>query len=144
LRDLDSHLSDTEGRRTVVASRLWDVVKARVEDEFGGFSFDLGPPVEEAKALVRASAEPARARPVLESLDTLRPLGVEATDDGIRARVAIDLPSPEPLAPAPEPELAPVELAKWQAALESWDGFLVFVIKDLGAIDADLQLSDDL
>src|SRR5438034_7224640 len=68
LRELDSHLYDTAWRRTMVASRLWDVVKGRLESELTTFAFDLAPPVEEVRGLIRASVEPARARPVLEAL----------------------------------------------------------------------------
>src|SRR5207249_3236886 len=70
LRELDSHLYDTAWRRTMVASRLWDVVKGRLESELTTFAFDLAPPVEEVRGLIRASVEPARARPVLEALAT--------------------------------------------------------------------------
>ncbi len=143
-RDLDSHLSDAEGRRTAVASRLWDLVKGRVEEAWRGFSLDLGPPVDEARALLRASAEPSRAAPVLAALDSLRPVGVAASAEGIEARVALDLPPPASGAAGPEPALEPMEVARWQAALESWDGFLAFVIKDLGAIDADAHVRDEL
>jgi len=144
LRDLDSSLTDEEGRRSVVASRLWDVVKDRVEDQWRDFTFDLGPPVDDAKALLAAAAEPERARPVLAALESLRPVGVEPTDRGIEARIAIDLPPAEPTVTVPEPALEPMEVERWQAALESWDGFLVFVIKDIGALDADEHVRDEL
>src|SRR2546427_3028520 len=36
-RDLDSHLYDGQHRRTIVASRLWEVVKSRVEERFEAF-----------------------------------------------------------------------------------------------------------
>src|SRR5437879_2507502 len=92
LRDLDSRLYDAAWQRTMVASRLWDVVKGRLESELTAFAFDLAPPVEEAQSLIRASVEPARARPVLEALATLHPLGVEADDEGVKVHVAFDLP----------------------------------------------------
>src|SRR5213080_133226 len=132
LRELDSHLYDTAWRRTMVASRLWDVVKGRLESELTTFAFDLAPPVEEVRGLIRASVEPARARPVLEALATLRPLGVDVDDEGVKVQVAL------------EPPLAPIEVARWQQLLESWDGFLVFVVKNLGVADADPRLRDEL
>jgi hypothetical protein len=145
LRDLDSHVYDREWRRTVVASRLWDVVKGHVEDAFSGFTFDLAPPLDYARALVRASVDPGRAAPILDALSTLRPAGVEVTDDGVRIQAAIDVPptAPRPTA-EPEPALAPIDVEKWQARLESWDGFLVFVIKDLGAAGSDERIRDQL
>src|SRR3989442_1515476 len=144
LRDLDSRLYDAAWQRTMVASRLWDVVKGRLESELTAFAFDLAPPVEEAQSLLRASVEPARARPVLEALATLHPLGVSVDDDGIKVRVALQLPPGDATASPPEPPLAPPELARWQRLVESWDGFLVFVVKDLGAADVDPGLRDEL
>jgi hypothetical protein len=81
---------------------------------------------------------------VLAALNTLRPAGVEVNGDGIEVRVAVDLPTAQPTGPVPEPALAPMDLQKWQTALESWDGFLVFVIKDLGALDADRKIRGEL
>src|SRR5207244_1696648 len=107
-------------------------------------AFDLAPPVEEAQSLIRASVEPARARPVLEALATLHPLGVEVDDEGVKVHVALDLPPADTTPPPPEPPLAPMEMARWQQLLESWDGFLVFVVKDLGAAAADPGLRDEL
>jgi len=144
LADLDSQVYDGEGWRTFLASRLWGVVKGRVEAQFADFAIDLAPPVAEAKALIGACVKPARAQPVLRALDTLRPISTAVNDEGIEVKVAMQLP-PSDAAPAqPEPGLAPPELARWQAALENWDGFLVFVIKDLGALEADRQVRDDL
>src|SRR6266566_2196751 len=144
LRDLDSRLYDAAWQRTMVASRLWDVVKGGLESELTAFAFDLAPPVEEAQSLIRASVEPARARPVLEALATLHPLGVEVDDEGVKVHVALDLPPADTTPSPPEPPLAPMEMARWQQLLESWDGFLVFVVKDLGAADADPRLRDEL
>src|SRR3989475_1791396 len=144
LRDLDSHVYDAAWRRTMVASRLWDVVKDRLESELTGFAFDLAPPVEEAQGLIRASVEPARARPVLDALATLHALGVEVDDEGVKVQVALDLLPADTTPPPPEPPLAPMEMARWQQLLESWDGFLVFVVKDLGAAAADPGLRDEL
>src|SRR5438876_1131731 len=123
LRELDSHLYDTAWRRTMVASRLWDVVKGRLESELATFAFDLAPPVEEVRGLIRASVEPARARPVLEALATLRPLGVDVDDEGVKVQVALDLPPEDATPSPPEPPLAPLEAAAPSLGLEiSTDG----------------------
>jgi hypothetical protein len=77
----------------------------------------------------------------------MRPVRVIAGDAGVEVQIAVDVPpGPAPVR-APDTPEAPVttaELERWQAALDSWDGFLVFVVKDLGAIDADLAVRDDL
>src|SRR5919198_4222091 len=144
LYDLDSHLYDDAGQRAFVASRLWELVKDRFESELASFAFDLAPPVEEAQGLIRASVEPARARPVLEALATLHAVGTEVEEGGVKVRLALELPPGDAAPSPPGPPLAPMEMARWQHLLESWDGFLVFVVKDLGAADADPGLRDEL
>src|SRR5207249_3077997 len=71
-------------------------------------------------------------------------LGVEVDDEGVKVQVALDLLPADTTPPPPEPPLAPMEMARWQQLLESWDGFLVFVVKDLGAAAADPGLRDEL
>ena len=143
-RDLDSHLYDAQHRRTVVASRLWEVIKSRVEERFEAFHFDLAPPIDEASALIRASVAPERAEPVVAALRTLRPRAVTAQESGVRVEIAIDVPPEPPAVPTPEAPLGPEELQRWQAALESWDAFLVFVIKDLGIAGHDREVRSEL
>jgi len=143
-RDLDSHVYDAEWGRATVTSRVWDVVKGRFERELEDFEVDLRPPVDEAKALLRSSVDADYARAIVDVLETIRPLHVTAGELGVEVRVAVDVPAGQPLVRTPEPSLAPIELQKWQAALESWDGFVVFVIKDLGAIDRDQAVRDEL
>ena len=145
-RDLDSHLYDAERRRTVVAGRLWELVKGRLEDRLEAFRFELAPPIDEAVALIRASAPPEHLEPVLAALRTFRPRGVAADADGVKVQVAVDLPPPPPppAIPVPEAPLTPEELQRWQAALESWDAFLVFVIKDLGLSGRDPTVRNEL
>src|SRR6184192_2816188 len=143
-RDLDSHLYDGQHRRTVVASRLWEVAKSRVEERFEAFHFDLAPPIDEASALIRASVAPERAEPVVAALRTLRPRAVTAQESGVRVEIAIDVPPEPPAVPTPEAPLGPEELQRWQAALESWDAFLVFVIKDLGIAGHDREVRSEL
>src|SRR2546422_701024 len=116
LRDLDSHVYDAAWQRTMVASRLWDVAKGRLESELTAFAFDLAPPIEEAQGLIRASVEPARARPVLEALATLHPLGVEVDDEGVKVQVALDLLPADTTPPPPEPPLPPIR----GCATSSW------------------------
>lgn len=144
-RDLDSELLDADRRRTTVASRVWDLVKDRVEVELGGFSYDLSPPVADVQGLVRASAGRDSAVQIARALAGLRPLRTSAGPDGVTVTAALDVPDvlrPEPS--EPEPALGALELARWQASLESWDAFLVFVVKDLGTVARRPAVRDDL
>ena len=143
-QDLESHVYDREWQRTTLASRLWELLRGRVEREVGNVAVDLGPPVSEARALVRGSVDPARAGPVVAALETLHPTQAAVEDEGVKVMVAVDLPATAAVEQAPEPALSPIELQKWQGALEHWDAFLVFVIKNLGSIARRGDVRDDL
>src|SRR5262245_10529765 len=144
--DVHSTLYDTAWKRPLIAGRLWDLVRGRVESEMAAFAFDLGPPIDEARAVVRACGGGREAAPVLEALSTMRPLDVRVVDEGVKVDVAIDLPSPAgPIAePGPEPELTGPETESLEAALQRWDGFLVFVVKDLGLLHHAPAVRDQL
>ena len=144
LRVVDSELFDRDHHRTTVGSRVWDLLKGRIESRLDAFTFDLHPPVDDVTAVLRAFVAPDRATPLLAALDSAHPLPVTVRDDGIEVPIAIDLPQ-EPPAPAlPEPALAPEELERWQAALDSWDAFLVFAIKDVGLATDDEETRQQL
>ena len=146
LRVLDTQLYDANRQPSSVASRVWDSVKIWAESALPTFTFDLGPPVQEVKAALGAfaGAPGAPATTLISALQTLRPAGIAVEPDGVKVAVAIDLP-PAALAPqAPEPALTPAQLKRWQATLDSWDGFLTFVVKDLGGGSADYPLKTEL
>src|SRR5712691_672656 len=88
-QDLESHVYDQEWRRTTLASRLWELLRGRVEREVGRVAVDLGPPVSEARALVRGSVDPARAGPVVEAIPTLHPTKAAVDDEGIKIIVRL-------------------------------------------------------
>jgi hypothetical protein len=144
LREPQTKLYDSKHRPAIVVGRIWDLVKGRFEAELESFAFDLAPPVEEAKAFLRDTAETPRAAPLLAALDTLRPLDTLVTNDGVQVPVSLDLIPVVPEPGLPEAPLAPMEFARWQTALERWDAFLVFVVKDIGLLTADDALKTDL
>jgi hypothetical protein len=144
LRDLSSRLLDARGRPATVADRIWRFAEGHLEEEFADFAFDLGPPIEEARGLLRVSVEAERAQRVLAALDTLQSKGVAAEGDGLRVDVAMEVPAPARRRMVPEAALDPLELERWRAVLERWDGFLVFVVKDLGWLDRDPEVRDQL
>ncbi|HEV7733731.1 MAG TPA: transglycosylase SLT domain-containing protein [Candidatus Binatia bacterium] len=134
LIDVDSQLLDRDGRSTFVARRLWSFVGDRVEEPLADFRFDLAPPATEVRALLQASAPPANAGPVIAALDSLRPVETTVAGDAVLVRVVMDVPDTAPTPTAPEPALTPEERAAWESALDRWDAFLVFVVKDLGLL----------
>lgn len=134
LDDIDAQLLDATGQSTFVTRRLWSFVGDRVEAPLADFRFDLAPPAAEVRALLRASAPPENAASVLAAIDSLRPLETTAGDEAILVRVAMDVPDVPRVPAASEPALTPEERAAWETALDRWDAFLVFVVKDLGLL----------
>lgn len=131
IRDVDFRLYNAARQPATVATRLWTVVRDWSAAELETFSFDLGPPVEEVRVLLRSLSTPSGG--LAAALQTLRPRELAVEPDAVRLRVALDLPPAPPVPAAPERALTQAELREWEAALDRWDGFLAFLVKDLGA-----------
>jgi hypothetical protein len=142
LRDLDFSLYGVGRRPATVATRLWTVIRDWSAAELETFTFDLGPPVEEVRTLLRSLSAPSGGLPA--ALQTLRPRELAVEPDAVRLRVTLDLPPSPPVAPAPERALSQAELAQWEAQLDRWDGFLGFLVKDLAGAGADPELRTEL
>jgi hypothetical protein len=128
-RDVDFKLYDAARRPASVATRLWTVVRDWSAAELESFSFDLGPPVEDIRALLRSLSAPSSG--LAAALQTLRPRELAVEPDAVRLRVALDVPPTPPTPAAPERALSQAELAQWETMLDYWDGFLAFLVKDL-------------
>ena len=64
IHELDAQLYDINRQQGGVTERIFDLAKGWAESELATFTFDLGPPVQEIKALLGAFATPSRAAPV--------------------------------------------------------------------------------
>jgi hypothetical protein len=147
---VDTQLLDANGQPSGVASRVWETVKGWAEGALPTFAYDLGPPLQEVREALglfsgpAALAGPGGATPLAVALQTLRPVGLTVEPDGLRVAVAIDLPT-SPAAPrAPEPALTPAQVKQWEAALDRWDGFLTFVVKDLAGAPGETETRNEL
>ena len=138
LRDVDFQLYNTERKPASVATRLWTVIRDWSSAELETFAFDLGPPVEDVRTLLRSLSSPTGS--LSAALQTLRPRELAVEPDAVRLRVALDLPPAPPIAAAPERALTRAEIQQWEAMLDHWDGFLGFMVKDLaGNSDVDTR-----
>jgi hypothetical protein len=140
-RDVDFRLQDAARRPATVATRLWTVVRDWSAAELETFSFDLGPPVEEIRALLRSFSTPGGS--LATALETLRPRELAVEPDAVRLRVSLDLPPAPPAPSAPERALTRAEIQQFEALLDQWDGFLGFLVKDL-ASGADVTTRTEL
>ncbi len=140
-RDVDFKLYDGAHKPAAVATRLWTVVRDWSAAELETFGFDLGPPVDEVRNLLRSFAAPTGT--LATALGTLRPRELAVEPDAIRLRVSLDLPPAPPIAAAPERALSRTEIQQWETLLDSWDGFLSFLVKDIAG-DADAETRTEL
>lgn len=133
-RVVDSHLFNEAGEKSFTGT-VWDWFKARVHPRLETVRVDLYGPVTELELflpLVLSGGDGARSRSLVESL---RIAAVTPTPDGLIVDVRLDVPELAPAVagtPAPEPTLTAEEVERWQATLDSWDGFITFVIKRAG------------
>ena len=141
LRDIDFQLYNADRKPANVATRLWTVIRDWSSAELETFAFDLGPPVEDIRALLRALSSPSGS--LSAALQTLRPRELVVEPDAMRLRVALDLPPGPPVAAAPERALTRAEIQKWGAMLDYWEGFLGFMVKDLAG-DSDVETRNEL
>lgn len=142
-RDLDATLYDASGQKRGFATRLLTTMKGWVEAELSTFTVDLHPPAAELTTMLTGFTAPAETSPLTAALQTIRPAGIAVGPDAVRVGLALALPASR-TPPAPEPALSPTQLARWEAKLDSWDGFLAFVVKTLAGENADPSVRDEL
>lgn len=133
-RVVDSHLYDSDGRKTLTGT-VWDWFKARVHPRLESIRVDLFTPLSELKLLLPLVVASESAAQSQALIDSVRIAGAAATERGLRVDLAFDVApraTPEAGPPAPVPTLTADELDRWHATLDSWDGFVTFVIKRAG------------
>jgi soluble lytic murein transglycosylase-like protein len=142
-RVVNSWLEDESEWLTVPA--LWDWVKPEVHPRLETLRIDLAPLLDElrrALPLFAARRDAPAVRRLAESL-ALADARVEERGLVLRIRFEVETAAApgENAAAAPEPALAPEELATFEATLHEWDAFVTFVVKAAGrdALDPALR-----
>ena len=126
LRIVDSRLDDARGRRGVPL--LWNLAKSQVHPRLQQFSYDLGASRAMLLSVLRGAA------PALQAVQLLQP---RVEPKQIVVPLAIDIPdawlaSAAAGATAPSSSTQPLtenELEALDRALQPWDAFLAYVIK---------------
>lgn len=141
LRVVDSALADESG--SPAAGRVREMSKRYVHARLERFAYDLAPAREALLALVRGAA-PAPYRAALQEVlatIALRPPRVGAAE--VIVPLAIEFPDAWLAGPPPGAAAAPLgeaELAALERALEPWDAFLVYSLKQLARDVPDASL----
>jgi hypothetical protein len=143
----DTNLYDRNHKQSLLLGRGFDLIKDSVTPAFETYSFDLMPAIRELDRLAGmgvAAADEAALHLALATIRLAPTVTVEET--GVQLRMTIDLPPQAPSTPIPASAapLKPEEIAAWNNALDSWDAFFVFAIKQVGATVSDPNVREQL
>lgn len=144
MRIHDSRLTGTPGGG---AALLWNLSKPHVHPRLQAFSYDIGALRSALIGIVRSVAPPehgAELEAMLANLEILQPR-IDAT--GVVVPVALEVPAawltPPPAGASTAP-LTEAELAALDAALQPWDAFLAYTIKQIALDSEDRALRQRL
>ncbi len=138
VRILDSRLTDA-GASTPALGLIWDLSKRHVHPRLQQFSYDIGAVRAALLDVVRSVAPPGRRAELELVLAQLQLLAPRVEAAGIVVPVAIEIPDAWLAAPPPAGSPAPLTEAELEAldrALQPWDAFLAYSIKQL-ALDSE-------
>ncbi len=146
LRVTDINLYDQQHQKTLIAGKGFDLVKQYFIPRLEAFSFDLNPARQQLVELAQDAAPADVAERVKRTLATMRAEPqLVAADQGVRATLELTMPAIPAVTAAPPPaQLTPEEVAAFEKQLDQWDAFLVFAIKQVGELDRQPQLRDQL
>ena len=141
VRIVDSKLTDDGGSSAL--GFIWELSKRYVNPRLERFSYDLGASRNALASIVRGAAPPQHAAELEAAVKQLQvqPLRVESA--AVVVPIALELPDAwlaAPAAPvvaaAPAAPLSEAELDALEKALEPWDAFLLYAVKQL-ALDSE-------
>ena len=145
-RVLDSKLLESDGSEHAMTATLWDWTLRYVRPRLERLTIDLGEPMQDLRAvlpLFLSGSDGARAQALVDSL-ALESVAASEREVAITVRLEAP-PASAPTAPgAPEPALGPQEIARFEAALSRWDGFITYVVKHAGTQTSDAELREQL
>jgi hypothetical protein len=146
-RVTDLNLYDQQHQKSALVGRGFDLIKGNFIPAIETFSYDLRPALTQLGELAQlGAASPAAGEQLHHALATLRPVGpVVVEDSGLRMTLRMDLPDvATPNTAPPSAPLTPEEAKQWDTALENWDSFLVFAIKQLAVTVPDPAVRQQL
>jgi hypothetical protein len=147
LRVADINLYNFRHEKTLIAGSAFDLIKNYFIPRLEEFSFDLKAPLTQVTELI-AAGTPGEYRPplthALSSIATVPPAA--ATPRGLRVVMRIEIP-PSVGVRKVNPQvqaLTQADIDAWNNALDSWDAFLVFAVKQFGGATGDREFREDL
>jgi hypothetical protein len=132
LRVIDSRLTDAGGT-TPALGFIWEMSKRYVHPRLHQFSYDLGALRASLLTQLRGVAPPQHAAQLEAALASLQVLQPRVEAAGIVVPIALELPDAwlTTLPPTSSPALTEAELEALDKALQPWDAFLVYSIRQV-------------
>jgi hypothetical protein len=144
MRILDSRLSDARHRG---AALIWDLSKRRVHPRLERFGYDIGALRANLISIVRSVAPPEQSVELESALTQLRIGQPRVAATGVVVPIALEVP-PSWLTPPPvnlpTAPLTEAELDALDKALQPWDAFLAYTVKQLALDNEDSALRQRL
>ncbi|HEX6267477.1 MAG TPA: lytic transglycosylase domain-containing protein, partial [Burkholderiales bacterium] len=144
MRVVDSRLTDGGGESAAELGLIWDLAKRHVHPRLEQFSFDIGGLRAALLAIIRGVAPPERSaelelalaqlqvlEPRVEAAQIVVPIAMEVPDAWLGAPPPADVSNAASAAPLTEAELDLLD-----QALQPWDAFLVYSVKQV-ALDSE-------
>ena len=125
---VDSRIQDENVRHGVQVGVLWDWVKGYVHPRLGTVRVNLQPALDDLKGVLGLIL-PGQDDGLTESLKTLALTSVKVLDDGLLVSLDMQMPAESYRSSPPAPALTPAELARFETAWQSFDGFITFIVK---------------
>src|SRR5262245_9972698 len=137
VRIVDSTLSDASGARAL--GFIWDVSKRYLHPRLDRFSYDLGASRTALAQIVRGAARPERSAELELAVSQIQVRQPRVESKRIVVPIALEFPDAwlaAPPANVPTAPLTEAELEALEQALQPWDAFLVYSVKQL-ALDSE-------
>ncbi|HEY5897180.1 MAG TPA: lytic transglycosylase domain-containing protein [Burkholderiales bacterium] len=136
VRIVDSKLTDASGAKA--AAVIWDQTKRYVHPRLERFSYDLGASRDALLGILRASAPAAQGSAMEQVISGLRVLEPRIESKQVIVPISLELPdawlAPPAQAATSAAPLSEAEVEALELALQPWDAFLVYSIRQV-AID---------
>jgi hypothetical protein len=130
----DSTLYDERGGKTSPGAFVWDLSKRYVHPRLERWSYDLGASRNALAGLFTSTAAPANAAPMDEVLRRLELQTPRLEAGAVVVPLALELPDAWLTPPSANVSAAPLtdaEIEALEQALQPWDAFLVYCIRQL-------------
>jgi hypothetical protein len=146
MRIVDSKLTDARGGRAL--GFIWDLSKHHVHPRLQQFSYDIGASSSALLAVMRGAAPPEHSAALELALTQVQVLEPRVEASEIVVPIAIEIPDAwltvPSVASASTAPLTEAELDALDKALQPWDAFLAYSIKQIALDNEDAALRQRL